>query len=96
MNRIAVLIPCFNEALTIRKVVEDFRAALPQAAIYVYDNATQKLYFVDQELVGMTEELHGETSFSLPRQGKDITVLFADGTQKTLAWNGKGFTLKEK
>lgn len=64
--------------------------------IYVYDNATQKLYFVDQELVGMTEELHGETSFSLPRQGKDITVLLADGTQKTLAWNGKGFTLKEK
>ena len=40
MNRIAVLIPCFNEALTIRKVVEDFRAALPQAAIYVYDNAS--------------------------------------------------------
>ena len=35
---IAVLIPCFNEAQTIRKVVEDFRGALPQARIYVFDN----------------------------------------------------------
>ncbi len=35
---IAVLIPCLNEAQTIGKVVEDFRRALPGAAIYVYDN----------------------------------------------------------
>ena len=35
---IAVLIPCFNEAMTIGKVVGDFRSALPQARIYVYDN----------------------------------------------------------
>jgi glycosyltransferase involved in cell wall biosynthesis len=35
---IAVLIPCYNEAVAIGKVVGDFRAALPQAAIYVYDN----------------------------------------------------------
>lgn len=64
--------------------------------IYAYDNATQKLYFIDQDLLGITEELHGEISFTLPRQGKDIKVLFADGTQKTLVWNGKGFTLKDK
>lgn len=38
MSNIAVLIPCFNEALTIRKVVEDFRRAIPDASIYVYDN----------------------------------------------------------
>ena len=39
MDRIAVLIPCFNEGQTIRKVVTDFRAALPDdAVIYVYDN----------------------------------------------------------
>lgn len=38
MSKIAVLIPCYNESLTIRKVVEDFRAALPEADIYVYDN----------------------------------------------------------
>jgi glycosyltransferase involved in cell wall biosynthesis len=36
--RVAVLIPCYNEAITIAKVVEDFRAAVPSAAIYVYDN----------------------------------------------------------
>jgi glycosyltransferase involved in cell wall biosynthesis len=35
---IAVLIPCYNEAVAIAKVVGDFRAALPQAVIYVYDN----------------------------------------------------------
>lgn len=36
--RIAVLIPCFNEAAAIGTVVADFRAALPDARIYVYDN----------------------------------------------------------
>jgi len=38
MDKIAVLIPCYNEARTIRKVVEDFRQVLPEAVIYVYDN----------------------------------------------------------
>lgn len=37
-NKVAVLIPCYNEALTIEKVVKDFKAALPEADIYVYDN----------------------------------------------------------
>ena len=36
--RVAVLIPCYNEEVAIAQVVKDFRAALPQAAIYVYDN----------------------------------------------------------
>ncbi|HZB69256.1 MAG TPA: glycosyltransferase family 2 protein [Sphingomicrobium sp.] len=36
--RIAVLLPCFNEEATIAATVEGFRAALPSAAIYVYDN----------------------------------------------------------
>jgi glycosyltransferase involved in cell wall biosynthesis len=36
--RVAVLIPCHNEALTVAQVITDFRAALPAAAIYVYDN----------------------------------------------------------
>ena len=35
---IAVLIPCYNEALTVGAVVRDFRAALPEAVIHVYDN----------------------------------------------------------
>lgn len=38
MSKIAVLIPCYNESVTIRKVVEDYKAALPEADIYVYDN----------------------------------------------------------
>lgn len=38
MDKIAVLIPCYNEALTIEKVVEDAKNALPEATIYVYDN----------------------------------------------------------
>lgn len=35
---IAVLVPCFNEELTIAKVIGDFKAALPKAVIYVFDN----------------------------------------------------------
>ena len=38
MPRIAVLLPCFNEAAAIAKVIAGFRKALPGAAIYVYDN----------------------------------------------------------
>ena len=38
MSKIAVLIPCYNEAQTIAKVVKDYREALPEAEIYVYDN----------------------------------------------------------
>ncbi|WP_440976493.1 glycosyltransferase [Pseudoxanthomonas winnipegensis] len=38
--RVAILIPCFNEATTIAKVVGDFRAALPQAEVWVFDNAS--------------------------------------------------------
>lgn len=38
MDKIAVLIPCYNEAQTISKVVSDARKALPEAVIYVYDN----------------------------------------------------------
>lgn len=38
MDKIAVLIPCYNEEKTVEKVVRDFRAVLPEAVIYVYDN----------------------------------------------------------
>lgn len=38
MDNIAVLIPCYNEAQTIRKVVTDWKKELPEAVIYVYDN----------------------------------------------------------
>ena len=38
MDKIAVLVPSYNEAQTIKKVVEDFKRVLPQAVIYVYNN----------------------------------------------------------
>lgn len=38
MDKIAVLIPCYNESRTIKKVIEEYKEALPEAVIYVYDN----------------------------------------------------------
>lgn len=38
MDKIAVLIPCYNESQTIKKVVREYKTALPEASIYVYDN----------------------------------------------------------
>ena len=38
MDKIAVLIPCYNEEQTIAKVVRDVQKALPDAVVYVYDN----------------------------------------------------------
>lgn len=38
MSKIAILIPCYNESQTIQKVIEDYKGALPEADIYVYDN----------------------------------------------------------
>ena len=38
MDKIAVLIPCYNESKTVAKVVGDFKKALPEAVVYVYDN----------------------------------------------------------
>lgn len=38
MDRIAVLIPCYNEEKTVAKVIEDFQKVLPEATIYVYNN----------------------------------------------------------
>lgn len=38
MDKIAVLVPCYNESKTIKKVIKDFKKVLPEATIYVYDN----------------------------------------------------------
>ena len=38
LDKIAVLIPCYNEEKTVAKVVRDFKEVLPEAVIYVYDN----------------------------------------------------------
>ena len=38
MDQIAIMIPCYNESETVKKVVEDWKRELPEAVIYVYDN----------------------------------------------------------
>jgi glycosyltransferase involved in cell wall biosynthesis len=72
-QRVAVLVPCFNEETAIAKVVADFRAALPEAAIYVYDNNSTDRTVVVARAAGaaVRREMH---------QGKGNVVrrMFAD------------------
>ena len=67
MKKIAVLLPCFNEELTIAKVVVDFRKVLPEAEIYVYDNNSTDR---SKELAGKA----GAVVRSIPQQGKGHVV----------------------
>jgi glycosyltransferase involved in cell wall biosynthesis len=71
--RIAVIIPCYNEDAAIAQTVKDFRAALPMATVYVYDNNSK-----DQTVARATEA--GAIVRSEPRQGKGNVVrrMFAD------------------
>ena len=71
--RIAVLVPCYNEEAAIAQVVRDFRAALPGAVIYVYDNNSK-----DQTMARAHEA--GAVVRSETRQGKGNVVrrMFAD------------------
>jgi glycosyltransferase involved in cell wall biosynthesis len=72
-HQIAVLIPCYNESLTIGEVVMGFRRALPTARIYVYDNNSR-------DDTAMRAALAGATVFRESRQGKGNVVrrMFAD------------------
>ena len=65
--RIAVLVPCYNEAVTIAKVVDDFHAALPDAEVYVYDNNST-------DGTGAIAREHGATVRTERRQGKGNVV----------------------
>ena len=58
MDKIAVLIPCYNEAITIKKVVEDFKKALPEAKIYVYDNKNLNRFHLHYILGDMTIQIN--------------------------------------
>ena len=64
---IAVLIPCYNEAVTIAKVVDDFKRCLPEADIYVYDNNST-------DETASIAQAHGAIVRSEPRQGKGNVV----------------------
>lgn len=66
-DKIAVLIPCYNEEVTIAKVVDDFRAALPDATVYVYDNNST-------DRTGEIAREHGAVVRFEPRQGKGNVV----------------------
>ncbi len=70
---IAVLLPCYNEASTIEEVVRGFRAVLPQARIYVYDNNST-------DGTALKAMLAGAEVFRERRQGKGHVVrrMFAD------------------
>jgi len=52
MDKIAVLVPCYNEGQTIRKVVEDAKNALPEAVVYVYDNNSSDNTVEEARLAG--------------------------------------------
>jgi glycosyltransferase involved in cell wall biosynthesis len=71
--KVAVLVPCYNEEAAIATVVRDFRAALPDAAVYVYDNNSK-----DQTVARATEA--GAVVRTEMRQGKGNVVrrMFAD------------------
>lgn len=64
---VAVLIPCYNEAITIGKVVDDFKRVLPDAAIYVYDNNSS------DDTAKIAQE-HGAYVRHESRQGKGNVV----------------------
>lgn len=67
MSKIVVLIPCYNEALTVAKVVRDYHKALPEAEIYVYDNnSTDHTDVIAQTAGAMVRYEH--------RQGKGNVV----------------------
>ncbi|MDY3901424.1 MAG: glycosyltransferase [Atopobiaceae bacterium] len=62
-SSIAVLIPCYNEALTVGKVVDDFRRVLPEAEVWVYDNNSS-------DRTGEIARAHGAHVKLESRQGK--------------------------
>ena len=67
IGSVAVLVPCYNEAVTIAKVVDDFRRCLPDATVYVYDNnSTDNTADIARE--------HGAVVRHESRQGKGRVV----------------------
>lgn len=73
MSKIAVLVPCYNEEAAIPQVITDFRRALPEAAIYVYDNNSRDKTVEVAKAAGAivrTEPLQGK--------GNVVRRMFAD------------------
>lgn len=73
MIRVAVLIPCKNEAVAIRQVVAGFRAALPEALVFVYDNNSTDQTIAEASAAGALVR-----SEALPGKGNVVRRMFAD------------------
>lgn len=71
--RVAVLAPCRNEAVTVAKVVADFKAALPDAQIYIYDNASTDDTFARAQAAGAIARRE-----TRPGKGNVVHRMFAD------------------
>ncbi len=71
--RVAVLIPCCNEEVAIRKVVADFRAALPNARVYVYDNNSRDGTAIAAREAGAVVRFE-----ALQGKGRVVRRMFAD------------------
>ena len=67
MDKIAVLIPCYNEEQTVAKVVADAKAALPEAVVYVYDNNSTDATIEKAKAAGAVVRRE-------PRQGKGFVM----------------------
>ncbi|MBQ6395478.1 MAG: glycosyltransferase [Atopobiaceae bacterium] len=68
MNQsVAILVPCYNEELTVAKVIDDFRRELPDAVVYVYDNNSS-------DRTAQIARDHGAVVVREPRQGKGNVV----------------------
>jgi glycosyltransferase involved in cell wall biosynthesis len=72
-RKVAVLIPCFNEALSIAQVVRDFRSALPDASIHVFDNAS-----TDRTVEVAREAGASVRTVGLRGKGNVVRRMFAD------------------
>ena len=72
-TQIAVLLPCYNEGLSIRKVVENFRRVLPTAVIYVYDNRSTDNTSDEARAAGAVVRLE-----SWPGKGNVVRRMFSD------------------
>ncbi len=73
-KKIAVLIPCYNEALTIKQVIVDFKNQLPHAKIYVYDNDSSDNTFqiAQSEKVVVKKEFNRGKGYVIRRMFNDI------------------------
>lgn len=83
MPRIAVLLPCYNEAATIAQVVADFRAAIPEAMIYVFDNnshdrSAELARAAGASVVHVPEQGKGHVVRAMFRQVQADAYLMAD------------------